>query len=293
MKTSSGDNAGTLAKEQEVNAISSSNQNNDNDRLSNWKRPSREECPTCSHPLPIDERMETLYWTCCGKTMCCGCCREQILLGGEACPFCGDANIHGKRESLEQRFKLANSGNHKAICDIACFYCIGDFGLKRDLKKGFTWYHRAVDAGSALAALILAQSYKDGDVVEKDVAKSLEFLHKAADLGAPHAFEKLGIHFMEEGDDDNGMLYLRKAVMCGLSEDYLLKLLRYGFKSGFITEVEYTNTLRQNHEAANEMKTDLRERFKKSEQMVFMRELRKRTSAIDATSCDSKRRKTA
>ena len=59
------------------------------------------------------------------------------------------------------------------------------------------------------------------------------------------------------------MLNLRKAAMCGLSDDSLFDLLRNGFKVGFITKEEYAYTLRENQKACNEMKNGPREMWRK------------------------------
>ena len=43
---------------------------------------------------------------------------------------------------------------------------------------------------------------------------------------------------MQEGLVEEGYLYYRKAVMCGLSETPLFDMMRNGYKDGYITKEE-------------------------------------------------------
>ena len=46
------------------------------------------ECPLCFLPMPIDPQ-KSVFWTCCSKLICDGCCCADIKSnGGVRCPFC-------------------------------------------------------------------------------------------------------------------------------------------------------------------------------------------------------------
>jgi hypothetical protein len=68
---------------------------------------------------------------------------------------------------------------------------------------------------------------------------------------------------MQEGLVEEGYLYYRKAVMCGLSETPLFDMMRNGYKDGYITKEEYAFTLRENQKASDEMKSESRYNWKK------------------------------
>ena len=90
----------------------------------------------------------------------------------------------------------------------------------------------------------------------------MEYYHKSAELGFMHAFPVIGRIYLTMGEIEEGMLNLRKAAMCGtIGDDSLFKLLRDGFKYGYITKDEYAFTLRENQAACNEMKSDGREHW--------------------------------
>ena len=56
---------------------------------------------------------------------------------------------------------------------------------------------------------------------------------------------------------------MRKAAMCGMSDENLFKALRHSFREGYITKDEYAYTLRENQAACNEIKSEARETYKK------------------------------
>ena len=239
------------------------------DRLSNWTRPTREECPICMLPLPLKPG-ESINRTCCGKTICQGCMTSQIkvdvLEGRQSgsgavmnCPFCRE-KICEDDIAQEQILKLAKAGNHAALFTTATCYFDGIEGYKQDESEAVKWCQRAVEAGSAKAAMMLAECYQDGDGVEKDDAMRLFYLKKACEIGTePNAFWELGAYFMDTEEVEEGMLNFRKAAICGMSDDYLFEALRFGFMNGCITKEEYAFTLRENQAAANEFKSEGRE----------------------------------
>ena len=176
------------------------------------------------------------------------------------CPFCREQACEDDNIAQEQLLKLAKAGNHAALFDIAYSYFYGIKGYKRDESEAVKWCQRAVEAGSAKAAMMLAECYQDGDGVEKDDAMRLFYLKKACEIGTePNAFWELGAYFMDTEEVEEGMLNFRKAAICGMSDDYLFEALRFGFMNGCITKEEYAFTLRENQAAANEFKSEGRE----------------------------------
>ena len=178
------------------------------------------------------------------------------------CPFCrSDTRVTGK-SLLEKEMKRVNAGNGEAMYRVGNYYFKGQMTLRQDKAEGLKWYHRALEAGSGLAAYIIGTLYHEGDGVHKDIDKELEYFQKAADLGYIPARFLIGDLLMNIGEIEEALLNYRKAAMCGMTEDRLFNILRNGFRDGFITKEEYAFTLRENQNAYNEMKSDEREWWK-------------------------------
>ena len=182
-----------------------------------------------------------------------------------SCPYCrADTLNYDDNYALGQEMKRANDGDVVAMYHVGSYYFDGEvYGLHQDKAEGLKWYHRAVEAGSGDAAYSIGQCHVRGDGVDRDDDKASEYFQKAAELGYIPAFQIVGMILMQKGDIEEAFINLRKAAMCGLSNDYLFSKLRNGFKYGYITKDEYAFTLRENQKACNEMKSDGRERWKR------------------------------
>mmetsp|Transcript_31067 Transcript_31067/g.65562 ORF Transcript_31067/g.65562 Transcript_31067/m.65562 type:complete len:128 (-) Transcript_31067:437-820(-) len=101
------------------------------DPLRSWTRPRQDDCPICFIPLPL-KGSESMYWICCGKTICNGCVQSQIeahirdgVWKAAICPFCrGDHSKYDPKKYaanyLKQALKLANAGHPEAIGHVCC-----------------------------------------------------------------------------------------------------------------------------------------------------------------------------
>ena len=263
-----------VTPEQMERAISAA-ANRTEDPLKNWTRLQNEECPICMLPLPL-RGSETSYCVTCGKTVCAGCIISAGMVyrrdGGDAktakekattCPYCrSDMAKDDEQYTLEKEMKRANIGNGEAMFRVGGHYFQGMLRLRQDKAEGLKWFHKAVEAGSRMAAYCLGISYANGDGVEQGIEKALEYFHKSAELGYIHAFSLIGTILMKKGEIEEAMLNYRKAAICGMSDDNLFNALRDGFKCGYITKDEYAYKLRENQAACNEMKSDGRDRIK-------------------------------
>ena len=247
------------------------------DPLKNWTRLQNEECPICMLPLPLGS--EISYCVTCGTTVCVGCQVSSVkvhrrdgkdahtaIVKATTCPYCRSSTaIGGDKFRSDKTMKLANAGHHEAMHRVGNHYFMGEMCLRQDKAEGLKWYHRALEAGSGLAAFSLGCCYYQGDGVEKDIDKALEYLQKAAELGFIKAFHNIGILLVSKGEIEEAMLNYRKAAICGDSHESVFKSLRDGFKDGYITKDEYAFTLRENQKACNEMKREAMEEFRKDE----------------------------
>lgn len=141
-------------------------------------------------------------------------------------------------------------------------------GLEQDKQKGFGLFIRAYDEGSAdtisgFMAYRLGVCYELGDGVGKDIDKALHYFKVAAELGHLGSFSRLGSFYFDKGEMKEAMINFRKAAVCGLGDSVLNKNLRTGYIQGFLTKEEYEATLRSNQAAAEEVKTEAREEWKR------------------------------
>ena len=248
--------------------------NRTEDPLKNWTRLQNEECPICMLPMPF-ACSEIKYWGCCGKMICWGCiissgivhAREgedvEKAMKTDICPFCREDHKKCTSENeVKRAMKQAETGERDEMQRIGQYYCRGEMGLQQDKAEGLRWYHRAVEAGSGLAAFNLGGCYLKGDGVEQDLEKALGYFQKAAELGGITAFNLIGFLLMVKGEIEDAMLNYRKAAICGDSNEHLFGELKEGFVNGYITKEEYAYTLREHQKACNEMKSDARESWK-------------------------------
>ena len=154
------------------------------------------------------------------------------------CPLCR-SNDDDDKAILNISIKRAEGGHHHTILRIGEYYFTGKWGLKQDKAEGLKWYHRALEAGSGNAAYHLGYCYVRGNGVDKDIQKALGYFRKAIDLGYIPAFYNVLSILVERGEMEEVYLNVRKAAMCGLSEDKVFNALSTGYTEGYITKDEY------------------------------------------------------
>ena len=248
------------------------------DPLLNWTPPAREECPICLLPLPFDED-QLFYKGCCGKTICGGCFHDQVLVDVKdgkprsfedssvyICPFCRSED--DDVDVLDRDMKQAKAGHHSTFFHVGRHYFFGQMGLPQDKGEGIKWWRRAAEVGVSIAIFSLGICYEEGDGVEQNLDRALEYCQKAAELGNIDAFVAVGRLCIQKGEMDEAVLNLRKAVICGLSDIDQFNGLRACYRGEYITKEEYAFTLRENQKATDEMKSESREKVKKLSLML-------------------------
>ena len=71
-----------------------------------------------------------------------------------------------------------------------------------------------MDAGDGSAAFRIGTRYMQGNGVEQDYDKALEYYQLATDLGWIPAFYPIGLILVYAGEIEEGMLNFRKAAIC-------------------------------------------------------------------------------
>ena len=259
-----------LTSEKKNTAIASAGRRTD-DPLKEWIPPSRDECPICFIPLPIDDK-STCYRPCCGMIVCKGCIADQIQMlirdsGDEMqeemmkalnqCMFCR-TNMYGKREELNRA--AAENNRPEGMLRVAELYLepriLGTVARYKDKQEGLKWLKRATVLGCGKAA------EKIGDILLEDEneKEAYFYFNKAAELGRVQSFVKLGNIDLNRGEVTLAMDNYRKAAICGFKGPGLVQVLKRGFMDKYITKEEYFSTLYKHYKANDEMNSESRKR---------------------------------
>lgn len=91
----------------------------------------------------------------------------------------------GSKESLYWLDKAAENGNGEAIWHLAEYY------REKDPKKTLYYYQKGAEMNDPDSLLALSELYEDGDIVEENPQKALEFLKRAAKAGNGDAITEL------------------------------------------------------------------------------------------------------
>ncbi len=92
----------------------------------------------------------------------------------------------------DEVFKLAESGDVKAICELGRRYYNGSHGLNKDLPMAFSYFMKAAEQGYPEAQCNVAWCYEVGDGVEEDLSQAYEWYLKSAQNNCSMAQYSLG-----------------------------------------------------------------------------------------------------
>lgn len=88
--------------------------------------------------------------------------------------------------------KAAKAGSSDAMCNIAHLYEEGD-GVEQNYERALEWLLKAAKAGNSHAVSEIGPFYKNGLGVEQDYEKALEWFLKAAEAGDADAMYESGL----------------------------------------------------------------------------------------------------
>ena len=135
--------------------------------------PPKEDCPICLLRLP-ELVSGSVYKSCCGKFICCGCRRAPVYdnLGNEIieekCQFCRTPAPYSDEEYKERLQKRVGLDDAKAMFHLGCKYSFAEDGFPQDYKA-FELFVRAGDLGSVIKAYCsVGYAYENGNGVEVD-----------------------------------------------------------------------------------------------------------------------------
>ncbi len=129
----------------------------------------------------------------------------------------------------------------------ACFL-IGEVyydgnGVDQDYAKAMEWYTKAADLGNASAMNQIGYMYHFGEGVEVDYAKAMDWYSKAADLGVAMAMNNIGVLYHDglgvDQDYAKAMEWFLKAVDAGNTDYTLMNNIAQMYENGEGVPVDY------------------------------------------------------
>ncbi|KAK1746167.1 hypothetical protein QTG54_002774 [Skeletonema marinoi] len=221
-----------------------------------FKQPSpREECPICCLPLPFKNK-EAKFQACCGKLLCAGCiCAVHATDERSLCPFCR-APETGPSGFLKRLLKRVEADDPIAMFNLGNTTLHGMMSVPKDAKKAAGLFLRSGDLGYAPAYLNLANCYKTGKGVEKDIKKEIHYTELACIGGDILARIKLGEDAWNIGKKQDAIKHFMIGARMG--HDNSLSALKVIFSHGDLPKSDFEMVLRAHKEASDEMKSEQR-----------------------------------
>lgn len=143
-----------------------------------FKTPPIQNCAVCMLPMPYERPVESRYLACCGNYTCTGCMYESTRVSMQAsvlkelergeksdsddadcCPFCRAERPTSDIESVARLESRAKGGDENALLQLSVYYRQGAHGLQKDVAKSLELEHKAAELGSAKACHNLSLRY--------------------------------------------------------------------------------------------------------------------------------------
>ena len=152
--------------------------------------------------------------TCCGKTVCCGCCYADVydnhgnVIADKKCPFCRTPDPTSEKEVIERLKKRLEVGDAYAFYMMGAFYKEGAHGLPQDSAKAVEFWRKA----GKLAYNNIGSAYGIGNGLERDKKMARHYYELAAMEGNVTARHNLGVSEENAGNYDKALKHYMIAV---------------------------------------------------------------------------------
>lgn len=183
--------------------------------------------------------------------------RTYLSIYSRAFLLCQRQSMRDEDTITQYLIKMANEGKPMAMCKLGYLYLNP---RAKDENEALKWLERASDAGEGLASRFLGDYHIHRS--KGDTSKSQSYYQKSVDQGHVPAYVGLGVCQMSRGRYEEGILSIRKSLICGLQDNSTCKELGDAYRDGLITKDEYASTLRANQEAVSACKSKGRDEMK-------------------------------
>ena len=226
------------------------------------KVPPREECPICMRALPLHESLHS-HFSCCGKTICCGCNLQHHLKSRElslprTCAFCRTAVPKSDEAILAQIRKRVELKDPVALVNMAMKYGSGRNGLPVDQAKCVELLRESADLGFPGAQYNLGTFYHQGKMgLEQNEEEARKYYKEAAEGGHMLSLHNLGCAKAGNGDPVAAMRHWRLSASGGHKTS--MGALIVCFEYGLLHHADLTETLQALYLSRFEMKSEGRD----------------------------------
>ena len=236
--------------------------------------PEREECPVCLQTLPLRED-ETLFMTCCGKKVCCGCIIKSKMVDRQngvpehkqKCAFCRQPSPTNEIKALK---KLMKKNNPDAFYQMARNYREGKGnGVMQSETKSLEMCIRAAELGHPNAYAVIGTYYVKGFAMEQNISKALEFYEVGAKKGSLGAHNDLAITHKRCGNIDLYIKHMKLVASAGHQE--AMDSLMNAYKEKLLSKEDLTQILRACQASQNEMKSKDRDIYVAARDKLYKR----------------------
>ena len=160
---------------------------------------------------------------------------------------------------LQRTRKCAEGGNAAAYNMLGGFYASGYKGVvPQDYQKANELWLRSGELGWAYGYYNLGLSYLDGKGVQVDVKKACMYWGLAAMKGHAGAHHNLGCMDNHVSNYHRAFKHFMFAASAGYESS--LSWVQEGYKKGFVTKEEYSDTLRAYQKSCDVVESKEREK---------------------------------
>ena len=215
------------------------------------------DCPICILPLSLDTSKSVMQ-SCCTKLICIGCYYASIKhevetkFGKRTCPFCRQPEPNTEAEIECYKMKRMEVNDPVAILEAGkrCYH-------QGNYENAFHFLNKAAELGEVEAHYCLSFMYRDGNGVDRDMAKRLQHLKLAAIGGQPKARHNLGVYEMNREKIERAVMHFTIATNNG--NDDSAKALMELHEAGHVSQEDYELALREYQSAVNTSNSPQRE----------------------------------
>ena len=163
-------------------------------------------------------------------------------------------NGYGVKQDIKAGYELlkeaVDQGCSMAMCNVAAIHYLGVYGMPKDISLVIQMYRNAINAGCSIAKYRLAELYKEGKCVPRDMDLATELYEQSANEG----FDKAQVAF---GDILMNKMEFEKAIYwydLAYSQGCVLAKVRIAraFETGVVLEKDTGKALELYKEAVGQ-----------------------------------------
>jgi TPR repeat protein len=197
--------------------------------------------------------------TCCGKTICSGCCFAVARHGSDCCPFCRapTPDEAGYVKQLKMRVECDDARAYYELGHIT-FNGHQELNVAQDRDKGLKLWQRAGELGCATAYSSLAYVYREGEGVPRDEGKARHYYELAVMGGNARARHFLG--YLESRAGNVEIAFKHWTISAGSGNVNSLSNIQMACMSGeFAAKAHYEKALRAYQQYLEDIRSEPRD----------------------------------